>query len=330
MKMAPFLACAIWRLGCVDCKPQVTGQQCDQCLPGYYGLDTGRGCVPCNYSVEGCTSDNCTKNGQCSCVPGVGGKTCDRCSHGLYGYQDGGCTPCDCAHTQNNCDPDSGECLCPPHTQGLKCEECKEGYWNLDPERGCQACNCSIAGSTGPQCDVLSGQCHCKEGFGGQNCDQCSLGYRRFPDCVPCDCDPRGTLADTCDLEQGLCSCTEDSGTCSCKIMLAFDELLLHVVSQSNLKGTVEGVHFQDPDTLLDAEAVLQHVHGEPFYWRLPKQFEGDEDCAPGYHRGKLPESCGWGPRPLLAPCVPCSCNNHSDVCDLETGQCLEPAGGIL
>lgn len=60
--------------------------------------------------------------------------------------------------------------------------------------------------------------------------------------------------------------------------MVASDQLLLHVVSQSNLKGTeVEGVHFQGPDTLLDAEAVRQHVHGEPFYWWLPKQFEGDE-----------------------------------------------------
>lgn len=59
--------------------------------------------------------------------------------------------------------------------------------------------------------------------------------------------------------------------------MLASNQLLLHVVSQSNLKGTVKGVHFQDPDTLLDAEAVRQHVHGEPFYWQLPKQFEGDQ-----------------------------------------------------
>ncbi|EGW05376.1 Laminin subunit alpha-1 [Cricetulus griseus] len=151
--------------------------------------------------------------------------------------------------------------------------ECPQGYTGTS----CEACNCSVAGSTGPQCDVLSGQCHCKEGFGGQSCDQCALGYRRFPDCVPCDCDLRGTLADTCDLEQGLCSCTEDSGTCSCKITLASDQPLLPVVSQSNLKGTVEGVHFQAPDTLLDAEAVRQHVHGEPFYWRLPKQFEGDQ-----------------------------------------------------
>ncbi|XP_055466158.1 laminin subunit alpha-1 [Psammomys obesus] len=502
--------------GLCDCKPQVTGQQCDQCLTGYYGLDTGLGCEPCNCRPEGSTSDECTEEGQCHCVPGVAGRTCDRCAHGFYGYQEGGCTPCDCAHTQNNCDPDSGECLCPPHTQGLKCEECEEAYWGLDPERGCQPCNCSVAGSTGPQCDALSGQCHCKEGFAGQSCQRCSLGYRGFPDCVPCGCDLRGTRADTCDLEQGLCSCTRDNGTCSCKenvlgpqcgecragtfalradnplgcspcfcsglsqlcselqgfvrvpVTLASDQPLLRVVSQSNLQGTVEGVHFQAPDTLLDAEAVRRHVQAEPFYWRLPRQFEGDQllayggklrysvafysthgtgtsnyepqvllkggrarkqviymdapapengvrqdyqvemkeefwkyfnsvsekhvthsdfmsvlssveyllikasygrglqqsrianismevgrkavelpaegeaasllelcvcppgtagfscqDCAPGYHRGKLPESSGRGPRPLLAPCVPCSCNNHSDVCDPETGHCL-------
>lgn len=49
------------------------------------------------------------------------------------------------------------------------------------------------------------------------------------------------------------------------------------MVSQSNLKGTIEGVHFQPPDTLLDAEAVRQHIFAEPFYWRLPKQFQGDQ-----------------------------------------------------
>ncbi|XP_021041837.1 laminin subunit alpha-1 isoform X1 [Mus caroli] len=502
--------------GLCDCKPHVTGQQCDQCLSGYYGLDTGLGCVPCNCSVEGSVSDNCTEEGQCHCAPGVSGKQCDRCSHGFYAFQDGGCTPCDCAHTQNNCDPASGECLCPPHTQGLKCEECEEAYWGLDPEQGCQACNCSAVGSTSTQCDVLSGHCPCKKGFGGQSCHQCSLGYRSFPDCVPCGCDLRGTLPDTCDLEQGLCSCSEDGGTCSCKenvvgpqcskcqagtfalrgdnpqgcspcfcfglsqlcselegyvrtpITLAPNQPLLHVVSQSNLKGTIEGVHFQPPDTLLDAEAVRQHLYAEPFYWRLPKQFQGDQllayggklqysvafystlgtgtsnyepqvlikggrarkhviymdapapengvrqdyevrmkeefwkyfnsvsekhvthsdfmsvlsnidyilikasygqglqqsrianismevgrkavelpaegeaalllelcvcppgtaghscqDCAPGYYREKLPESGGRGPRPLLGPCVPCSCNNHSDVCDPETGKCL-------
>ncbi|MBZ3888985.1 Laminin subunit alpha-1 [Sciurus carolinensis] len=325
--------------GLCECKPHVTGQQCDQCLPGYYGLDTGLGCLPCNCSTTGSTSDECTDEGQCHCIPGVAGERCDRCSRGFYAYQDGGCTPCDCAHTQNNCDPESGKCICPPHTRGLECEECEEGYWGLDLNHGCQACNCSREGSTSPQCHMLSGHCQCKLEFGGQSCNQCSLGYRDFPKCIPCDCDLRGTLVDTCDLDRGLCSCVEETGTCSCKenvfglqcnkcrtgtfalhadnplgcspcfcfglshlcselegyvrtpVTLDSNQPLLRVVSQSNLRGTTEGVYYQAPDVLLDATTVRQHVHAEPFYWRLPAQFQGDQLLAYG---GKLKYSMAF------------------------------------
>ncbi|XP_045637894.1 laminin subunit alpha-1 isoform X1 [Ursus americanus] len=503
--------------GLCDCKPHVTGRQCDQCLPGYYGLDAGLGCLPCDCSASGSVSDDCTAEGRCHCVPGIAGEKCDRCARGFYAYQDGGCTPCDCAHTQHTCHPESGECICPPHTRGAACDECEDGYWGHDLELGCQACNCSGVGSARPGCDALTGHCQCKPGFGGRNCHQCSLGYRGFPDCVACDCDPRGTSADTCDEEQSLCSCAEETGSCSCKenvfglhcskcragtyglraddplgctpcfcfglsqacselegyvrtpVTLGTGQPLLRVVSQSNLRGTTEGVYYQAPDVLLDAVTVRRHVHAEPFYWRLPDQFQGDQllayggslkysvafyssdgigtfnlepqvllkggrtrkqviyvdmpapengvrqeqevgmkenfwkyfnsvsekpvtrsdfmsvlsnieyvlikasygqglqqsrisnismevgrkagelhlgqkaasllekcvcppgtagfscqDCAPGYHRGRLPPGGSRGPRPLLAPCVPCSCNNHSDACDPETGKCLD------
>ncbi|XP_044239068.3 laminin subunit alpha-1 isoform X2 [Ursus arctos] len=503
--------------GLCDCKPHVTGRQCDQCLPGYYGLDAGLGCLPCDCSASGSVSDDCTAEGRCHCVPGVAGEKCDRCARGFYAYQDGGCTPCDCAHTQHTCHPESGECICPPHTRGAACDECEDGYWGHDLELGCQACNCSGIGSARPGCDALTGHCQCKPGFGGPNCHQCSLGYRGFPDCVACDCDPRGTSADTCDEEQSLCSCAEETGSCSCKenvfglhcskcragtyglraddplgctpcfcfglsqacselegyvrtpVTLGAGQPLLRVVSQSNLRGTTEGVYYQAPDVLLDAVTVRRHVHAEPYYWRLPDQFQGDQllayggslkysvafyssdgigtfnlepqvllkggrtrkqviyvdmpapengvrqeqevgmkenfwkyfnsvsekpvtrsdfmsvlsnieyvlikasygqglqqsrisnismevgrkagelhpgqkaasllekcvcppgtagfscqDCAPGYHRGRLPPGGSRGPRPLLAPCVPCSCNNHSDACDPETGKCLD------
>ncbi|XP_066103211.1 laminin subunit alpha-1 [Saccopteryx bilineata] len=502
--------------GLCDCKPHVTRWQCDQCLHGYYGLDSGRGCLPCHCSPSGSTSDDCTEEGQCRCVPGVAGKRCDRCARGFYAFQDGGCTPCACAHTQNTCDPASGECLCPPHTRGITCGECEDGFWGYDLELGCQACRCSDEGSASHRCDVLTGHCRCKPMFGGLNCDRCSLGFRDFPDCVACGCDLRGTLMDTCDEERGLCSCAQGTGTCSCKenvlglqcdqcrvgtyalradhplgctpcfcfglsqvcseaegyvrmpITLVSDQPLLRVVSQSNLRGTTQGVYYQAPDVLLDAVIVRQHVHAEPFYWRLPGQFQGDQlmayggklkysvafyasdgvgtvnlepqvlirggrtrkqiiymdapapensvrqeqevemkenywkyfnsvsekpvtrsdfmsvlsnveyilikasygrglqqsrisnismevgrkvgelhveravaslierclcppgtaglscqDCARGYYRGKLPEGGDKGPHLLLAPCVPCSCNNHSDTCDPETGKCL-------
>ncbi|KFQ65922.1 Laminin subunit alpha-1, partial [Pelecanus crispus] len=502
--------------GFCHCKSNVIGERCDKCLNGYYGLLTGLGCIPCNCSQFGSVSKDCNHQGQCHCVPGVAGEKCDRCAHGFHSFQDGGCTPCDCAYTQNNCNPDSGQCICPPHTQGPKCELCEENHWGLSPKLGCKACNCSNTGSTNPQCDVLTGQCQCKVEFGGQDCSRCVLGYRDYPDCVACDCDLSGTKAEMCDDTEGLCGCEEETGICTCKenvfglqcseckpgtfalsannalgctpcfcfgmstfcsevedhvripITLTPDQSILHVVAQSNLTGTVEGVFSQFPDVLLDAAIVRKYLNTETFYWRLPEQFQGDQlmayggklrytvafyaldgfgssnfepqilmkgghtsklviyvdipspengvrtdkevemkedswkyfnsvsdepvlrsdfmsvlssveyilikaaygqglqqsrianismeiavkfeemhlgrarahlveqcrcpagyaglscqGCAPGYYRGKHTELSVKEPHALLAPCVPCQCNNHSETCDPETGKCL-------
>ncbi|XP_077208858.1 laminin subunit alpha-1 isoform X1 [Paroedura picta] len=319
--------------GLCQCKPNVVGQKCDKCLVGYYGLRTGLGCLPCNCSQSGSVTEDCSDEGQCRCVPGVAGEKCSHCAYGFYAHQDGGCTPCNCAHTQDNCDRDSGQCICPPHTEGEKCELCEENFWGLDSENGCKACSCSAVGSFSLQCDLLTAQCQCKDGYGGDNCSVCALGYRNYPDCIPCDCDVRGTTADTCDQNQGVCSCEEDTGVCACKdnvfglhcsecktgtfalhasnllgcipcfcfgmsdfcsevedhvrilITLTPEQDILYVVSQTNFTGTSEGVFSQFPDILMDAATVQQHLHTEPFYWKLPDQFQGDQLMAYG---GKL------------------------------------------
>ncbi|NXI37250.1 LAMA1 protein, partial [Galbula dea] len=503
--------------GFCDCRSNVIGERCDQCLSGYYGLLPGLGCLPCNCNQFGSVSQECDHQGQCHCLPGVAGAKCDACAPGFHTFQAGGCTPCDCAHTQNNCDADSGQCICPPHTQGPKCELCEENHWGLSPQLGCKACNCSPTGSAQLQCDVLTGQCQCKAEFGGQECSRCALGYRGYPACVACDCDGSGTKAETCGGTEGLCGCEEDTGSCACKenviglqcseckpgtfalsasnalgctpcfcfgmatscweledhvripITLSPDLSILHVVAPSNLTGTVEGVFSQFPDVLLDAAIVRKSLKTETFYWRLPEQFQGDQlmayggklrytvafyavdgfgssnfepqilmkgghtsklviygdlpspdngvrtekevemkedswkyfnsvsdapvlrsdfmsvlsnveyilikaaygqglqqsrianisletavkfeamhlgrarahllehcrcpagyaglscqSCAPGYYRGKPPEVGAKDPHALLAPCVPCQCNNHSETCDPDTGKCLD------
>uniref|UniRef100_U3ISC0 Laminin subunit alpha-1 n=1 Tax=Anas platyrhynchos platyrhynchos TaxID=8840 RepID=U3ISC0_ANAPP len=319
--------------GICHCKSNVIGQRCDKCLNGYYGLLTGLGCIPCNCSQFGSVSEVCNHQGQCHCLPGVAGEKCDHCAHGFHSFQNGGCTPCDCAHTQNNCNADSGQCICPPHTWGPKCEFCEENHWGLSPKLGCKACNCSDTGSINLQCDVLTGQCQCKAEFGGQDCSRCALGYRDYPDCVACDCDLSGTTAEMCDDTEGLCGCEEETGICTCKenvfglqcseckpgtfalsannslgctpcfcfglssfcwevedhvripITLTPDQSILHVVAPSNLTGTVEGVFSQFSDILLDATIVRKYLNTETFYWRLPEQFQGDQLMAYG---GKL------------------------------------------
>ena len=38
------------------------------------------------------------------------------------------------------------------------------------------------------------------------------------------------------------------------------------------------------------------------------------ESCAPGFHRD--PPNSG-----STARCIPCNCNGHSDICDVNTGE---------
>ncbi|KAM4704989.1 laminin subunit alpha-1 [Rhinophrynus dorsalis] len=503
--------------GLCDCKPNVFGTRCDQCMNGFYGLTTGFGCLPCGCHQSGSISQSCTDDGQCPCITGVAGLKCDICAYGFHSFQEGGCKPCDCAHTQNNCNPESGECICPPHTVGPKCETCEENHWGHDPELGCLECNCSIEGSYTLQCDLSTGQCSCRHGFGGQTCSACAFGFRKYPSCISCDCDSSGTQSAWCDDTQTVCSCEEDSGACACKdnvvgsycneckagtfalhadndlgcspcfcsgvsqlcaemegyvripISLLPHQPLLRVVSLSNQDGTTDGVYSDSTDLILDAAIVKQHLNSETIYWQLPEQYLGEkvlsyggklkyfatyyalrdsgssdyepqilmkggrvsklviymdmpapangvgneiqvslvenkwkyfnsvsdqsvtrtdfmsvlsnvdyilikasygyglhqsrisnitmdiaveasdmhsgreaahlieicecppgytgyscQMCAPGYYREKLSEINVRGSRPLIARCVPCQCSNHSEICDSETGKCMD------
>uniref|UniRef100_A0A670YJF6 Laminin subunit alpha-1 n=1 Tax=Pseudonaja textilis TaxID=8673 RepID=A0A670YJF6_PSETE len=323
--------------GLCQCKANVVGKRCDKCLFGYYGLSTTASCLPCLCSKIGSATEDCNEEGQCRCALGVAGDKCGHCAPGFYAFQDGGCKPCDCAHTHNTCDKDSGQCICAPHTTGEKCELCEENYWGHDIEKGCKACNCSHLGSLSLQCDQLTSQCQCKQGYGGDRCALCALGYRDYPDCIPCDCDARGSKAEMCN--QGMCSCEEETGVCVCKdnvfglhcnecksgtfalhainplgcipcfcsgmtefcaevegyvripITLTLEQELLHVVSLSNFTGTSEGVFSQFPDIVMDAATVRQHLNAEPFYWKLPDQFQGNQLMSYG---GKLKYSVAF------------------------------------
>ncbi|KAK1329286.1 LOW QUALITY PROTEIN: hypothetical protein QTO34_011467 [Cnephaeus nilssonii] len=90
--------------GRCSCKPGVTGDRCDRCLPGFHTL-----------TDAGCTQDQRLLDPKCDCDPaGVSG-------------------PCD-----------SGRCVCKPAVTGERCDRCRPGYYHLDggnPE-GCTQCFC--------------------------------------------------------------------------------------------------------------------------------------------------------------------------------------------
>uniref|UniRef100_A0A8C5TD51 Laminin subunit alpha-2 n=1 Tax=Malurus cyaneus samueli TaxID=2593467 RepID=A0A8C5TD51_9PASS len=205
------------RTGQCECKANVIGRRCDICKPGTFGLQSSRGCVPCNCNSFGSKSFDCNGEGQCFCQPGVTGKKCDRCAHGFYNFEEGGCTPCDCSRFGNNCDPVSGRCICPPNTVGEMCDKCAPNHWGHNIVSGCKPCECSLVGALSSQCDLNTGCCFCRPEFSGEKCTECRVGYWNYPHCVACQCFLAGTDPQSCDAE-GKCSCTDHSGQCSCKV----------------------------------------------------------------------------------------------------------------
>ncbi|KAK7503934.1 hypothetical protein BaRGS_00004666, partial [Batillaria attramentaria] len=138
---------------CLNCLHNTTGNNCERCAPGYYGIAT-RGspydCMPC-----ACPLAVPSNNPTCS---GVGGTLM--------------CTNCREGYT------------------GSRCERCEPGYYGNPAEVGgsCQLCNCDPAGSVSDRCDQGTGQCRCIPGIQGQRCDKCpdrSQGVQNGA-CVSC------------------------------------------------------------------------------------------------------------------------------------------------
>jgi methyl-accepting chemotaxis protein len=69
-----------------SCKRYVTGRQCDQCMPGYWGMsDDLQGCKPCDCDVGGAYDNNCNQQtGQCRCRPNLTGRCCNEHVPGTF------------------------------------------------------------------------------------------------------------------------------------------------------------------------------------------------------------------------------------------------------
>ncbi|XP_078319283.1 laminin subunit alpha-2-like isoform X3 [Crassostrea virginica] len=217
---------------CINCQHFTTGENCDKCLPGYYG-DPRRGqeddCKPCACPLLEPTnqfSPSCQlipqvgnyDNYKCDkCAVGYTGDRCQRCSPGYYGDPTklrGECRPCSCGgniDTGNpaSCDQETGECLrCLNHTEGRNCQRCQDGYYGTAVNGDCTACNCDLNGAVNGSCDQYSGRCICKDKFYGRRCDQCQPGYGNVEEgCELCDCDPTGSRGSVCDGRSGQCFC---------------------------------------------------------------------------------------------------------------------------
>jgi usherin len=216
--------------GACECKPGVGGNNCEECLDGYFGF-SDEGCQPCMCNERGSTSTLCDKEtGACVCRPNVERRVCDTCSGGYYNLS-AGCVDCGCntdgtVDGNATCLQDSGQCPCKENVEGRTCGTCSSGFTALSGGNpaGCEACNCSELGTdlSGSICDPLSSQCECLPSATGHRCDSCVSGFRITQEgCVECDCNPNGSSSSVCDIGSGECPCNQGVGGERCDFCIS-------------------------------------------------------------------------------------------------------------
>ncbi|CAH6778160.1 Lama2 [Phodopus roborovskii] len=267
------------------CQSGVAGKKCDRCAHGYFNFQEG-GCTACDCSHLG---NNCDpKTGQCICPPNTIGEKCSECVPNTWGHSIvTGCKACNCStigSLDSQCNANTGQCSCHPKFSGMRCSECQRGHWNYPR---CSLCQCFLPGTDATTCDSetrkcacsdQTGQCTCKVNVEGVHCDRCRPGKFGLDAKNPLGCS-------SCYCFGVTSQCSEAEGLIRMWVTLSDEQTILPLVDEGLQHTTTKGIAFQHPEIVAKMDEVRQDLHLEPFYWKLPEQFEGKKLKAYG---GKL------------------------------------------
>mmetsp|Transcript_13357 Transcript_13357/g.20137 ORF Transcript_13357/g.20137 Transcript_13357/m.20137 type:complete len:4168 (+) Transcript_13357:169-12672(+) len=324
--------------GVCTCKEGYTGDQCQDCAPGYKLTSGSIGnnpiCEPCHCWTNGSASEECDKEtGICPCKAGYTGNLCNNCLPNFYvtsGVQgtDAICTACDCYGTGSNptpCDINTGQCDCKAGYDSLKCNTCVNdthyavsGVEGVNPN--CFPCGCNPNGQTDGLCDA-SGVCGCKVGYEGNQCKSCdaeryaSSGTEGVtPTCSLCQCNPHGNATQGC-LVDGNCTCLSEYTGTYCKYCADGAKRTSGVTGVTPVCENC-GCHGTGSNSLI--------CNKETGVCSCKTEYEGTQckSCKSSY----FPSSGTEGVNPT---CSPCNCRSNgrtgtsctsSGVCDCQTG----------
>ncbi|XP_038582234.1 laminin subunit alpha-2 isoform X4 [Micropterus salmoides] len=189
--------------GQCQCRENVVGRQCDECMPNCWWDAERQECMPCRCSPHGSISQRCDVEGRCICRPGFVGRRCDLRRQGYERRE-----------TRRPVEHIPMEALQQRWGGSSRTGGCPRGAYR--PKTGpqthgittggvCVPCHCNSFGSKSFDCDE-NGQCRCQPGVSGPKCDRCSRGFFNFQEggCTPCQCSHVGN---NCDANTGQCIC---------------------------------------------------------------------------------------------------------------------------
>ncbi|XP_046998702.1 laminin subunit gamma-1 isoform X2 [Schistocerca americana] len=334
------------REGRCQCKPGVTGDKCDHCDVNYYDF-TSLGCRSCGCNAAGSYGNepNCNPyTGACQCKENVEGKRCGGCKPGYFNLDienEFGCTPCFCYGHSSQCESAPGYSKVTIESMFARNNE----RWSAQDYSGnpVKLLYHSITQSIGvnaPGRDPV--YFVAPDRFLGDQ--RASYNQLLSFNLRIGESGPGATVEDVVIEGAGLTITQAIFGQRNPLPSVEAQEykFRLHEHPQygwqprlssrdfisvlANLTAiyirgtyTPEGVGFLDDVRL---ETAHRGAAGEPARWiescRCLAGYVGQfcESCEPGFRH----EPANGGP---FAPCVPCNCNGHADICDAETGRCI-------
>ncbi|KAL5014215.1 hypothetical protein ScPMuIL_008485 [Solemya velum] len=219
--------------GKCDCHHGYQGEQCMECIEGFYPWEQNDTHITCRSCHKSCKS-GCTKPGPEGCVECISGwkmgeagcVDVDECEEGTSHCGEGEfCDNSDGSYQCGSCDNSCDGCTAPGPTN---CKACKEGYRQVEDvckdidecEENAELCDektfcLNFPGSYScKDCDVSCDGC---TGSGPADCKTCALGFTQVEDrcedideCEENPCEGKGDHL-RCDNSPGshTCVCTE-------------------------------------------------------------------------------------------------------------------------
>ncbi|CAG9764671.1 unnamed protein product [Ceutorhynchus assimilis] len=332
--------------GKCQCKPGVTGGKCDRCAENHYAFSK-TGCKSCNCHQAG-SAFNTVKcdpeTGVCVCKENVEGKQCKECKPGYFNLDSDnefGCTPCFCYGHSSECKSAPGYfkyLLESTFAKGSEKWKAFDQYGRIN-EVKYEAISQSIGvQSNGEETIYFIAP---DRFLGDQRASYNQLldfslrinDNRPIPSATDIILESVNmSVTNTIFAQQNKIPSVEtqnykfrlhehpDYGWQPRLTSRTFISLLTNLTA-IKIKGTysLRGVGFLDDFKL---ETASRGVAGKSALWIELC------DCRPGYV-GQYCESCAPGYRhtPTMGGpfmnCIPCDCNNHTSICDSETGQCI-------